>query len=103
MSATDLDSFVKKFHQLLSEGLTALLDLDTHAGNAWVGLRVQLGQVPGHLYQQPVQPFHQQVHKKVESPCRQRRRARRAAAQQDQANAGREIVPVAEEANESVS
>ena len=57
----------------------AHLDLDTHAGNAWVGLRVQLGQVPGPPHQQ-VQPFPQTVHKKGESPSRQRRRARRAAA-----------------------
>ena len=56
MYVTELDSFVKKFHQILIEGLTAHLDLDTHAGNAWVGLRVQLGHVPGHLHQQPVQP-----------------------------------------------
>jgi hypothetical protein len=41
-----------------------------------VGLRVQLGQVPG----PPHQPFPQQVHRKVESPARQRRHARRAAA-----------------------
>ena len=82
MYVTELDSFVKTFHQLWSEGLTAHLDLDTHAGNAWVGLRVQLGHVPGHLHQQPVQPFHQQVHKKVESPPRQRRCIRRAAEHQ---------------------
>jgi hypothetical protein len=79
MIVTELDTFVRKFHQLWSNGLTAHLDLDTHAGNAWVGLRVQLGQVPGPPHQQ-VQPFPQPVHKKGESPSRQRRRARRAAA-----------------------
>ena len=79
MFITELDPFVRKFHQLWSNGLTAHLDLDTHAGNAWVGLRVQLGQVPGHPHQQ-VQPFHQPVHKKGESPSRQRRRAIWAAA-----------------------
>ena len=79
MFITELDTFVRKFHQLWNDGLTAHLDLDTHAGNAWVGLWVQLGQVPGPPHNQ-VQPFPQQVHRKVESPSRQRRRARRAAA-----------------------
>ena len=79
MFITELDTFVRKFHQLWNDGLTAHLDLDTHAGNAWVGLRVQLGQVPGPPHQQ-VQPSPQQVHRKFESPSRQRRRARRAAA-----------------------
>ena len=79
MFVTELDTFVKKFHQLWNAGLTAHLDLDTHAGNAWVGLRVQLGQVPGPPHQH-AQPFPQQVQRKGESPSRQRRRARRAAA-----------------------
>ena len=43
MFVTELDNFVRKFHQLWNDGLTAHLDLDTHAGTAWVGLRVQLG------------------------------------------------------------
>ena len=76
MFITELDTFVRKFHQLWNDGLTAHLDLDTHAGNAWVGLRVQLGQVPGPPHQQ-VQPSPQQVHRKFESLSRQRRRARR--------------------------
>ena len=46
MHATELDSFVGKFHQLWKAGFTAHLDLDTHAGNAWIGLRVQLGPAP---------------------------------------------------------
>ena len=59
MYVTELDSFVKKFYQLWNNGLTAHLDLDTHAGNAWVGLRVQLGHVPSPPHQ--VHPFPQQV------------------------------------------
>ena len=47
---TELDTFVKKFHQLWHDGITAHLDLDTHAGDAWVGLRVRLGQVPGPVH-----------------------------------------------------
>ena len=70
MVVTELDSFIRKFHQLWQAGLTAHLDLDTHAGTAWVGVCVQLGhQVPG----PPPQP-HQT------SSSRDRRRARRLAA-----------------------
>ena len=92
-----LDTFVKKFHQLWSDGVTAHLDLDTHAGDAWVGLRVRLGQVPGPLLRQ-VHP-HQDVPRK-ESPSRQRRRARRAVARE--ANVDRATDKDAEEANEEV-
>ena len=59
---------------------TAHLDVDTHAGQAWVGLRVQLGHAPGHLHCQPHRPLFQ-AQKKTFSPSRQRCRARRAAAQ----------------------
>ena len=44
-----------------------------------MGLRVQLGQAPGPPHWQ-VHPHPQQVHAKKESPSRQRRCARRAAA-----------------------
>ena len=77
MSITD--NFVKKFYQLWNAGHTAHLDVDTHAGNAWVGLRVQLGCAPGPLHHHPHPPFFQ-AQKKTVSPSRQRRRARRAAA-----------------------
>ena len=80
MFITEVDTFVKKFHQLWNDGITAHLDLDTHAGDAWVGLRVRLGQVPGPLHRQ-AHSVHQEVPRK-ESPSRQRRRARRAAAKQ---------------------
>ena len=77
MSTTELDTFVQKFHQLWNAGLNAHLDLDCHAGVAWVGLRLQLGHPPG--------PKHHQVfpssgHRKVFSPSYQRRRERRSAA-----------------------
>ena len=76
MVVTELDSFLNKFHQLWKDGFTAHLDLDTHAGNAWVGLRVQLGhQVPGTTPHHPVHPY------KSDS-SRQRRRARRLAARE---------------------
>jgi hypothetical protein len=80
MFVTELDSFLLKFHQLWSAGQSAHLDLETHAGNAWVGLRVQLGHVPGPPHHQFHPPFPQ--YNKQVSPSRQRRRARRSAAQQ---------------------
>ena len=78
---TEVETFVKKFHQLWNDGVTAHLDLDTHAGEAWVGLRVrQCGQVSGPLHK-PVHPFQQEVARK-ERASRQRHRARQAAARQ---------------------
>ena len=84
MFVTELDTFIQKFQQLWNSGHTAHLDLDTCAGRAWVGLRVQLGHAPG--------PPHQQLHhppfkhpRNPESPSRMRRRARRAANRQQKA------------------
>ena len=79
MSVTELDTFVHKFYQLWNAGLNAHLDVDTHAGKAWVGLRVQLGHAPGPLHHQP-HPLFVQPQKKTVTPSRHRRRARRAAA-----------------------
>ena len=81
MLVTELETFVQKFHQLWKAGLSAHLDLESHAGNAWVGLRLRLGQdVPGpHL-----QVFHPSS-KKSDSPSRQRRRARREAVRKSSA------------------
>ena len=77
--ATELETFVQKFHQLWNSGLNAHLDLDTRDGNAWVSLHVQLGCAPGPLHAQTDQPLAKHV-VKVTSPSRQRRRERRAAA-----------------------
>ena len=79
MVVTELDTFVQKFHQLWNAGLNAHLNLDTHAGSAWVSLHVQLGHLPGPPHLQPHPPFYP-VAKKVASPSRQRRQDRRAAA-----------------------
>ena len=70
MHGTELHSFIFKFHQLWKAGVTAHLDLDTHAGQAWVGLRVHLGQ--GH--QHGAQP------KPRRNPAYYRRQERRKAA-----------------------
>ena len=101
MFTTELHTFVRKFHQLWKDGVTAHLDLDTHAGNAWVGLRVQLGHVPGPSHQQ-VQPVPQQVHRKFESLSWQRRRARREAARAEK-NKNTEAVEAEEIGNENIT
>ena len=55
MASQEIYSFVEKFHQLWNAGLSAHLDIDTHAGEAWVGLRVKLGNGREHPseYKQP--------------------------------------------------
>ena len=47
MCETELDAFFFKFQQLWNAGIEAHLDLSSQARNAWVGLRVNLGQFPG--------------------------------------------------------
>ena len=77
MSGKELDNFVYKFHQLRRAGMTAHLDMDTHAGQAWVGLRVMLGPVK-------VQQQHQRCPPaaKNRSPSYYRRQERRKAARE---------------------
>ena len=83
---TELQSFISKFHQLWEAGVTAHLDIDTHAGQAWVGLRAQLGPVPGPQYHyQPYQNVHATTHRR--SPSYFRRQERRKAAKTAVANA----------------
>ena len=78
MEVKEIDSFIQKFRNLWKSGLSAHLDLDTHSGEAWVGLRVRLGH-----------PSHHQVQQlktnSRNSPCRQRRRDRRTAARKEEA------------------
>jgi hypothetical protein len=76
MHVTELDSFLQKFQQLWKAGVTAHLDIDSHAGKAWVGLRVQLGHVPGPVQHQVHRPTHLRPH------AYQRRQERRQAAAQ---------------------
>ena len=58
--------------------LDAHLDLETHAGNAWIGLKGNLGQQTPTMHEN-------EFHLKRASPSRIRRRERRAASfkQQD--------------------
>ena len=85
MYVNELQSFIFKFHQLWEAGVTAHLDLDTHAGQAWVGLRAQLGNVPGPLHQhQRHQNAQATPHR---SPAYHRRQERRKAAKTSAADA----------------
>jgi hypothetical protein len=79
MDNSELGTFVQKFRRLWKSGLDAHLDIDTHAGQAWVSLRVRLGQAPGPLQPHPQFPPH--LKRTRDGPSRQRRRARRAAEQ----------------------
>ena len=74
----EIDLLVNHFRQLWKNGRSAHLDLDCHAGQAWMGLRVRLGQAHGQ------QDHHPGVRTR-NSPSRQRRRMRRAAARQQAA------------------
>ena len=94
---SELDSFIRKFKELWKSGVGAHLDIDTHAGEAWVGLRVRLGHVPG-------PPHHVKLPRKTrDSPSRQRRRARRAAARQRDAEEAIDDVGDSPEAEEATT
>ena len=76
MLMTELDTFITKFHQLWRAGQTAHLDLDTHAGEAWVGLRVQLGPAPGPEHKHSSSPprqcgpaYHRRQKRRRQSAC----------------------------------
>ena len=100
MFGNELDSFIQKFHQLWRAGQTAHLDVDTHAGQAWVGLRVQLGHASGPAHQHVPPPPRRR------SPAYQRRqeRRRRSACDRSEATATTtEIVVVDQPSNESVA
>lgn len=74
----EIDSFVGKFRQLWRAGFDVHFDLNAHAGNAWLGLRLNLGQ-----HQQKATHQEGEFLKKRPSPSRIRRRERRAASRND--------------------
>ena len=82
MDNSELESFFNKFRCLWNSGFDAHLELDSHAGQAWVSLRVRLGHAPGPL--QPQAHFPHPQNRTRNGPSRQRRRARRAAARAEQ-------------------
>ena len=88
-----LHSFINIFHQLWKAGETAHLDLNTHAGQAWIGPRTRLGHY-GRSHQYPPQyppyppqtPTHHQYSPRSHTTCspsyfcrQQRRKAAMAA------------------------
>ena len=75
MHAAELDSFIFKFKHLWRAGCDAHLDINTHAGQAWVGLHVRLG----HAQRPHHQNLYTNVNKARNGFSRQRRRERRAA------------------------
>ena len=93
MSDKELDNFILKFHQLRRSGFTAHLDIDTHAGQAWVGLRLMLG---------PVHQEKQSKAKKHRSPSYLRRLEKRKLARSAASpNKGTEEVSTAVDADEA--
>ena len=86
----ELNSFFIKCKHLWKSGQDAHLDMGCHAGQAWVGIRVQLGHEAG--VQLP-------KNRNRNTPSRQRRRARRAAARGEQEQHEEEVV--AEEAHKT--
>ena len=81
MTAIELDSFLSKFKQLCSSGLDAHLEAGSHAGQAWVSLRVGLGQLP---------KSHECHRQRKNGPARQKRRERREAARKVSNDIGHE-------------
>ena len=73
MSLAELESFIFKFNHLWKTGQDAHIDIHSHAGNAWVGISLNLGQFPGPRACKDPQ-------RKNFSPSRVRRKERRAAA-----------------------
>ena len=85
----ELNSFVIKFKQLWKSGLTAHLDMDTSGGEAWVGIRVNLG---GCL---SPRPGPSPCHERNSGSSKERRRARREFSRQN-------VIEVAENVKEPV-
>ena len=93
--ADELDTFVQKFRNLWNSGLDARLNMECHAGQAWVGLHLRLGHAPGPLHQSTIP----KSSRNRDTPSRRRRRARRAVAREKEAvKATTEKVTKAEEA-----
>ena len=73
MDTIELNSIIMKFNVLWKSGRDALLNVNTLAGNAWVGISLNLGRYPSPVNIPP---------RSYDSPCR--RREKRAAARATQ-------------------
>ena len=91
MRKTELDSFVLKFHQLRRAGFNAHLDVHSEGSNAWVCLRVQLGEAG---QQQQHQSWGKQGLRR--SPAYARRQERRRAAREARQSAAEAEKPAEE-------
>ena len=98
MDRCEISTFISKFYQLWHSGHEAHLDLDTKAGQAWVGIRVRLGHAPGPLHQQ--ENFHLPQRTR-NSPSRQRRRVKHAAERQEKDEEVTNNVEIENEVEES--
>ena len=93
MAAREIESFLRKFTYLWSAGLDAHLNVETHAGQAWVSLHLCLGHPPG--------PLHVFATKQTRnSPARQRRCEQREAERKQNAEKAKDVTGSAEEAEE---
>ena len=86
----EINSFVTKFKQLWKAGLSAHLDMNTNAGQAWIGIRLQLGGDSKPKFGQD---------KKYSS--RERRRMRRAASNKPEISTSYNSLAVSEKCNNS--
>ena len=83
-SLVEINSFVSKFHSLWKTGRDACLQIETHAGQACVTLRLGLGEYPRNQQRQEnigqnVPCEESSIRRKL-SPSKIRHKARRAAA-----------------------
>ena len=81
MAREEIHSFLRKFLDLWKTGLDASLNLETHAGEASVVLRLGLGPFTADKGRE-----HPELHRKKVSPSQIRRRRRRAQARREAAN-----------------
>ena len=97
-----LNTFINIFHQLWKSGDTAHLNLNTHAGQAWVGIRTPLGH-PGQSqqYQHQTPKYHQysKPSPNQRSPSYFRRKQRRQAAKAAEESTTNKEETTAEEAD----
>ena len=80
-SMAEISSFVEKFVNLWKRGGDVSLNLETHAGQVCVSLRLGLGK-----FATDTDDLNDMVHRKKVSPSRLRRRERRATARRLDAN-----------------
>ena len=98
MHVSELDTFIDKFKQLWFCCVDVHLDVNTQAGHAWVGLHLRLGAAPPgpphfHLHQEQERPRHV-------GPAQLRRRERRKAGRQADAEVARRHEPASCDAEE---